>query len=292
MTQMPVSLAMLYEHLSRRLPAVLRANNHKRCIHDVRAYCPSLPMRPDFVYVREGENAVTLIQHESGCIEVQAPLADTLNILMDLFAEFQELHERLQNALLDSNPFQSLAEVAYQALRCPVMITSNVFRILGIAGEDEGIPWEYSKNTGFSPPAYVNYYTHPSRYNAYMNGTQPLLQKLPSYCNWPGVLRVNCFFQGEAACRLVVKLLTTEQSAGFIQMAEQIASVVEQIPDELAKKYFFDQYANNPYVSESGQPLKCKNPLAQRLQTVIGARRYVLCRIRPAEKRTCLLRDL
>lgn len=280
METLTISLSMLYNQLFQRLPTEFSSFSDKQCICRIRAYRPTLPMDADTLYIREDGDNTTLLLHESGSISVFAPMPDTLNAVMDIFTEFHSLHDQLQAALKATEPFQAIAEIASSMLRCPVIINSNVFRILGIAGEDSGAPWEYSKINRFSPPAFVNYYTHPSRYQTYISGRHPLIQKLPDSQNWFAILRINCFFQAQAKCRLCVSIPSTDCSPGFVQTAEYIASFIERISSNVAEKYFCGQYTNNPYVSDSGQPIKCQNFLYQQLLSKIGNQKYLLCYIR------------
>lgn len=107
---------------------------------------------------------------------------------------------------------------------------------------------------------------------------RPLIQKLPSFCQWSVLLRINCFFHGKSRCRLCISLPDASPSPGVIQIAEYLGSVIEKIPDSITEQYFFDQYVDNPFVDENGQPLE-NNSLYQELQAVIGNQLYYLCRI-------------
>jgi len=279
-----MSLSILFDLLNKQLSDEAFIENDEYCICGVRAYDGEQILNSDYVYVRSNENdpSKAVIQHQNGYIVVDAPWNHAINIVMTAMEQFKRYDEQLHYAVASDDPFQKVAEIAYQMLGQPLMITSNIFRVIGIAGADTGIPWEYSKTHRFSPPAYVSYFTHASRFHTYMTGDRPLYKKLPSFCNWKAFLRVNCFYENEAKCRLVISASENEMPGrGFIDMAAYIGTFIEQISPELSSQYFYDKAATDPFVEKNGQPMLCNNPLNSKISNMIGTNEFYLCQITP-----------
>ena len=103
---------MLYSRLSHLLHTHLIEPSDERYICDVRAYCPEMPMRRDYLYVQEtGELSSVLLLREKEMALVAASFCRTLNSIIEIIEQFK-----------------AIAGISYQIFNRPIMITSNVFK--------------------------------------------------------------------------------------------------------------------------------------------------------------------
>ena len=102
MKKIRISLDMLYSRLSHLRHTHLIEPSDERCICDVRAYCPEMPMRRDYLYVQEtGEQSSVLLLREKDMALVAAPFCRTLNSIIEIIEQFQLIQEQLDEALSD-----------------------------------------------------------------------------------------------------------------------------------------------------------------------------------------------
>lgn len=198
MYEIKISLQMLYEKLSARCAAEAHIERRERCITDLRLTVPEAgTVNRAYVYLCRGSvPGHTLFRHPDGEIEVAAEWVDAANAAMEIFGEFRAIGQRLCSAIVSEQPFQAVAELAGEVFAAPAVITNNLFTVIGItrnARNAKGSPmdskgelWEYMKLHGISPPNYVGYFTHPSRFQIYLMAKNPCSKScLPSATGRP-----------------------------------------------------------------------------------------------------------
>lgn len=288
MYEIKISLQMLYEKLSARCAAEAHIERRERCITDLRLTVPEAgTANRSYVYLCRGSvPGHTLFRHPDGEIEVAAEWVDAANAAMEIFGEFRAIGQRLCSAIVSEQPFQAVAELAGEVFAAPAVITNNSFTVIGITRNAKGSPmdskgelWEYMKLHGISPPNYVGYFAHPSRFQVYLMAKSPLQQKLPSFCYWKAILRINCFFGGEAKCRLVIQTLDDHTAPGTVQLAECFGEAIEHIPKKLLEPGLHARVLPERFLSESGDLLPGENPLRDAIDRCIHGDDFFLCRM-------------
>ena len=286
MYNMKISLHMMYEELLKRFPTTADIQHDERCISDIRLQMTKCNLDRRYIYVYPDDECpdYTVFWHEHGRIEVAASWIDATNAAMEIMGNFRYINQRLNEAILSSQPFQAIAEITSEVMNAPTSITNNAFKVLGIAGKAKGAPWdskielwEYMKVNGASPPNFVGYFTHPSRFQVYLMDHAPLQQMLPSFCNWKAILRINCFYNDEAKCRLGIQTLDDCSTLGTIHLAECFGNAIECIPSSVCEPFFNTRALPERYLSENGNLLPGNNPLRDAVERTIGTSDFYLC---------------
>ena len=118
------------------------------------------------------------------------------------------------------------------------------FCVLGIAGEMPGNSWRYMKTHIASPPEFLGRFVRESDFSVYMTGKAPVVHATPAYALWNASIRVNCFFNDVAMCRIIISIPTPDIDKGIVQFAEYVGTVIERIPASKAHRFFTENIGN------------------------------------------------
>lgn len=285
MDTLKLSLNIILEELEKLFSVSARLDEDCCCILDVRV-CDSMDTVsyfPEYIYLLQTpeEPESSEIFHKNGQIHVCATLPKTINAVLSIFQRYKQHEQALRLALTKENPFQAIAETANQILDFPICISNNIFRTIGLAGDRATEQIRYLDLNHQTSPAYLDFILKPQRFTKYMSGQTPWQIKLPEDCVCESILRVNCFFNGEVRCRIVIMPPAAVHSLALTQISEYIAHVIEAIPLSKAEPFFSASLSSDSVVSEDGQP----SPgtfLYRTASDYVSERPFYVCRITSA----------
>lgn len=203
-----------------------------------------------------------------------------VNFLLDYFDWMSTFDSKLREASQQDQPFQAITDLVNQLFHYPIIIVDNYFQVLGISGEMDGESWDYMKLHRVSPPGFIGRYIHEDRFLTYMTGHIPTIHTLPSYALWKASLRVNCFFDDSAMCRINVSLESTDVDKGFVQLIQHVGVIVEQIPTTRLHRFLLEDVVNDSSLFDSCGEIKPDDKLYIQLKTSVGDDPFYLCRFR------------
>lgn len=280
---MKLSMWMLYDALREKMPAEAHIENDTCEITNVRCFIPGSELTDYFVYIGHPiqfslkTDFISVLYHSGDYIFVDSDTSTLINFVMDLVQAVSDIEHRFLQCLSSDQPFQQITDITNEILHRPVIIMDNYFQILGISGEMEGKSWEYMKDQKASPPDFLGRFIHESHFFSYMNSHCPSVHTTPSYALWKASLRINCFYEENALCRLCISLEHADAGKGLLFFAEQIGKIIEKIPVEKVHQFLTEDVLNSSLLFEGESPIDKNDVIFRQIENRIKDAPFYFC---------------